>query len=286
MLIHIFDQLVPPKLSPLAASLVGWCLQSGTDYRELTELLKPLFLEAGKLRLAESGIKVTDSALAMLTGLHRKDIRLAREQPQTLSTDPSTSALPTQEKIRQTVSVPAQLVARWLLQDLPRRLAWQGDAPSFQALAQSVSRDVHPKALLTTLQIQGVVSVDPDDGTVHLLHNSYTPAGQNHAMLELLNQSVADHMQAGLRNLKLPAEKRHLEQSVFAEGLTAQSADQLERLATQLWYSTLQTLLQEATKLCERDEGHAGDWRFRVGMYSFSTPTTTTPAADAATPDT
>jgi hypothetical protein len=254
----------------LAASLVRWCLQTGTDYRELTDLLKPLYLEAGRARLVESGVKVTDSALSVLTGLHRKDIRQAREQLQAQGARAQTE----QEHTRQTISVPAQLVARWLAQDLPRRLPWQGDGLSFQVLAQAVSKDVHPKALLNTLQLQGVVSVDPDDASVQLLHNSYTPAGQSHAMLSLLSESVADHMQAGLNNLSLPPERRHLEQSVFADGLSAESVDQLERLATQLWTTAQATLLRQATVLCEQDEGQAQNhWRFRVGMYSYGTPT-------------
>lgn len=254
----------------MAAALVRWCLQTGTDYRELTELLKPLYLEAGRARLIESGVKVTDSALSLLTGLHRKDIRQAREQ----ALAQGTQAQAEQEHTHQTVSVPAQLVARWLAQDLPRRLPWQGDAPSFQALAQAVSKDVHPKALLNTLQLQGVVNVDPDDATVQLLQDSYTPAGQSQAMLSLLSESVADHLQAGLNNLSLPPESRHLEQSVFADGLSAESVDQLERLATQLWYATQKTLLRQATTLCEQDEGQAQHhWRFRVGMYSYGTPT-------------
>lgn len=260
---------VSSELVALLTPVVRCCLMSGMDYRALTDLLKPLYLEAGKARLHESGIKVTDSALSLLTGLHRKDIRQAREQAQS---DPD---LPRQELMRLTVNVPAQLVARWLTQDWPKRLPWQGDAPSFQALAQSVSRDVHPKALLNTLQLQGVVQVDPDDNTVQLLHNSYTPAGQTQAMLSLLSHAVADHLQAGLSNLSLPAEQRHLEQSVFAEGLSAESADRLERLATRLWYETQKKLLDEATMLCREDEAQEdAHWRFRVGMYSHSEPHT------------
>lgn len=243
-----------------------WCLQIGIDYRELTELLKPLFLEEGRSRLIESGVKITDSALSLLTGLHRKDIRQARESGQARGL----LAQAEQEDTRQTVSVPAQLVARWLSLDLPRRLPWQGDTPNFQALAQAVSKDVHPKALLNTLQLQGVVCVDPEDATVQLLQDSYTPAGQSQPMLSLLSESVADHLQAGLNNLSLPPERRHLEQSVFADGLSAESVDQLERLATQLWYATQKTLLRQATTFCEHDEALGGQWRFRVGMYSFS----------------
>ena len=255
--------------SDLLALWVRWCLLQGIDYRTLSEMLKPLYLEAGKARLHASGVKVTDSALTLLTGLHRKDIRLARERAQA----PGDEDLAQREYVRQTVNVPAQLVARWLTQDWPRRLPWQGEAPSFQALALSVSRDVHPKALLNTLQMQGVVSVDPDDNTVQLLHNSYTPAGQTQAMLSLLNQAVADHLHAGLSNLSLPPGHRHLEQSVFADGLTAESADRLERLATQLWYEIQTKLLDEATLLCKQDEAREdADWRFRVGMYSHSEP--------------
>lgn len=253
--------------SPLAAALVRWCLETGVDYRELAELLKHLYLEAGKAKLVESGAKVNDSALSLLTGLHRKEIRQARELA---AAERDQSTLERQYAF-QNVSLPAQLVASWLTQDLPRRLTWLGTAPNFHSLAQSVSRDVHPKALLNTLELQGVVSVDPQDGSVRLLHDSYTPSSQTQAMLSLLSNSVADHLEAGLGNLSLPADKRHLEQSVFADGLTAESADELERLASRLWSESLQTLLHKATALCNQDENQGGTWRFRIGMYSYST---------------
>jgi hypothetical protein len=51
-----------------------WCLQTGTDYCELNDLHKPLYLEAAGVRLVEFGIKGTVSVFSLLSGLHRKDI--------------------------------------------------------------------------------------------------------------------------------------------------------------------------------------------------------------------
>lgn len=45
------------------------------DDCELTELLKPLLLKVERAWLFEAGVKVSGLAGALLTGLHRNDIR-------------------------------------------------------------------------------------------------------------------------------------------------------------------------------------------------------------------
>ncbi len=55
--------------------LVTWLLRSGVGHGEFAAALKPVFLKAARLELERIQGKPTDSALSLLSGLHRKDVR-------------------------------------------------------------------------------------------------------------------------------------------------------------------------------------------------------------------
>ena len=62
-------------LAQVMAPLARLLLASGLDYTRLAAELKPLFIEQARLELLRSGQKDTDSAISLLSGVHRKDVR-------------------------------------------------------------------------------------------------------------------------------------------------------------------------------------------------------------------
>lgn len=265
----------PPRrpskpLFRLLRPVVRWALRSGIDYREFMQEAKPVFLEAAVLELERTQTKVTDSSLSLLSGLHRKDVKAWREA-QTLVTNAAGDAVPHVAGQRRP-SLPAQLVARWLGSESALTLPLVGEAPSFTAMAQTLSTDVHPRALLSELERQGVVQVDAQRQTVTLSQRAYMPDAksvEDHTAQDLLADSVCDHLAAGMHNLGAPPQDRHLEQSVFADGLSRESVDALERLSTKLWMDAMAQLVRAATPLCEHDEPRGGKQRFRMGMFTY-----------------
>lgn len=75
---------LPPAADVMQALMRAWApvlqllLASGADYPRLSAALKPLFIEQAQLELLRSGQKETDSALTLLSGVHRKDVRAWR----------------------------------------------------------------------------------------------------------------------------------------------------------------------------------------------------------------
>jgi hypothetical protein len=249
---------------------VRWALRSGIDYREFMQEAKPVFLEAAVLELERAQTKVTDSSLSLLSGLHRKDVKAWREA-QTLVTNAAGDAVPHVPGQRRP-SLPAQLVARWLGSEHDMTLPLAGEGPSFTAMAQTLSTDVHPRTLLSELERQGVVQVDAQRQNVTLSQRAYMPDGQSpedQTAQDLLADSVCDHLTAGMHNLGAAPGERHLEQSVFADGLSRESVDALERLSTKLWMDAMARVVRMATPLCERDEPLGGNQRFRMGMFTY-----------------
>jgi len=245
--------------------LVTWLVRSGVGYTEFVASLKPVFLAQAEAEAARLRQKPTDSALSLLSGLHRKDVRALRA-----------SAAATDRSVRATgsswgrPSAASQVATRWLALGWPDTLPFSGPEPSFEALARRVSKDFHHRAVLKELLRLGVVREEA--GQVQLLRDAFLPDPRLQEARQLLAGAVADHLAAGVHNLTGTGPGRFLEQSVFADGLSAASVRQLHQLANRLWAEVLERVVAAAVPLCEQDEGLPDTQRFRLGLFSFSAP--------------
>ena len=270
---------VLPEALGVAQPLVTWLLRSGVGYGEFVAALKPLFLAQAERELRAHGHKITDSALSVLSGLHRKDVRALRAsaaaQAQAVTDSRSAWGKP---------SLANQVITRWLGQaDLPDSLPVAGAPGSFEALVQSISLDVHPRAVLHELHRLG--AVEQADGQVRLLREAFVPDPAQTEARKLMAGAVSDHLHAGVHNLTTQGQGKFLEQSVFADGLSPESVQQLQQLANTLWAQVLQQVVQAATPLCEQDAQHPDPQRFRLGMFSYSASEATQVVMPQAAPD-
>jgi hypothetical protein len=200
------DSVLPEALA-MVQPLVTWLIRSGVGYNEFAAALKPVFLAQAKEELARGQGKATDSAISLLSGLHRKDVRAFRE-----------SAKATQKQVQADGTAwgkpsPAnQVITRWLsLSDAPECLPFSGPVASFEQLAASVSKDFHPRALLDEMLRLGLVR--EDEQGVHLLRDAFVPSADLKEARQLMAGSVSDHLQAAVHNLTGPGEHKFLEQS-------------------------------------------------------------------------
>ena len=263
-------------LGQVLAPLVRLLLASGVDYTRLSAELKPLFIEQARLELARHAQRPTDSAISVLSGVHRKDVRAWREGGLHL-------------RIAQEVSPPAQLFAHWLAdprlcdpQGRPQALPRLGPEPSFEALARSVTQDVHPFTLLGELLRLGLVQIEARDGQDWVVPHSegFVPAPGSRELVELFGANVADHAASAVANLL--GQGPFMEQSVFASGLTPESARQLGELARNLWMNARRQMIGEASRLYEADRGRVdATRRMRFGSYYWAEAQDAGDAADA-----
>jgi hypothetical protein len=263
------------EILTVAQPLVQWMIKSGIGYNEFAQALKPLFLSIAEKELQRLNQKTSDSAISLLSGLHRKDVRAYREE----SIEHSKSIENNLAKWSKP-SIVNQVFTRWISSEAPKKLPFhskENDQDSFESLSQSVSKDVHPRALLQEMIRLGLVN--EHEGVVHLMKNSFIPdAHQRHAS-ELLSASVADHLTAGVHNMDQTQSTKYLEQSVFANELSKESIDQLRVLAKNLWEGVLKDVVQVASLLCEKDVGCPDPHRFRLGFFAFDAPEITTPSS-------
>ncbi len=242
-------------------------LRGGVDYTRFAAELKPLFIEQALAELERAGQGATDSAISLLSGIHRKDVRSWRLSGQLA-------------RAGKGVAVSAQVFAQWTADPAyatrkgkPRALARTGPAPSFETLVRSVTRDVHPFTVLQELIRLGIagVQVRQEREMVVPARAEFVPPAGSREALELLAASLADHASAAVANV-LGGPPR-LEQSVFAAGITAQSAERLNELARTLWTRARAEIVGEATRLYEADKERPDALsRVRFGSYFWSGP--------------
>lgn len=232
------------------------------------ELMKRLFVQAAEAELRDHGAVPSDSRIHIMTGVHRKDVRRLRR------------AQPEQEITPVTVSVGAQVVARWTgdaryldKSGRPRPLLRSGrrrGLASFHSLVDSISRhDVHPNVVLEELLRLGIVSVDEKD-CIHLQVDAFVPDKGFEEKAFYVGQNVRDHMAAAAHNLSGVAPP-FLERCVYYSGLGAAAVARLTRLAHSAGMRALQSVNREALRLRGQQTNRQGArQRINFGVYFFS----------------
>lgn len=243
-------------LAPLFKAFARLTVARGILFPDLMERLKHHYIDAAK---AMAGGKITDSRLSVLTGLQRRDIVRLRE------------VTPGQQ-------VPnhlARLVALWQNEPAystdgkPEALPKNGAAPSFEALARIVRRDVHPRTMLDTLLATGTIAINEDDQTIALIKSFYQPLAGTEDQLAYLANNFGDHLSAATDNVlgKIPP---HFERAVHYTGLSSAQIEELKADFDTGQMALLEQLSQKAAAMKKLPSGEATD-RFRAGGYFYHT---------------
>lgn len=263
-------QAIQAVLRPLARLAVA----KGMPCPVVEAQLKRAFVAAAREAHPHLPAHRAVSRIATATGLNRREVTRL-----TQTTDPPPTRRP----------VAAELFARWASdpsyrdrRGRPRVLPRQGDAPSFESLAQSVTRDVHPRSLLDELVRLGLAVHDAERDTVRLVRDAFVPRGDAERMLGFLGHNVGDHLDAAVANV-LGDGGDHFEQAIFADGLSAHSLERMRELVSAQWRELVSALVPAIQALIEQDRAAARvcDRRVRIGLYTFDDRTDVEPAPGA-----
>jgi hypothetical protein len=267
-------EIVLREAAQAVVPLVCLLVRHGVDHPRFAAVLKRLFVEAAieDLRAAGDGAP-TLTAIGLRSGLQRRDVRT---QLAHLDAPLPPKAL--------TPTLPMQALARWVSDPayndaegnplvLPLR-ASDAAAPTFERLAEALSKDVHAPALLDELVRLGLVRFE--DGLARVLIEGFVPSRGSEQLLGAMARNLGDHARAAVANV-LAGETRFLEYSLIADELRPDSAEALHRLARKLWRSAYKRALNEATEHIERDKAlgfddSAPETRVRFGVYFYSEP--------------
>ncbi len=246
-------------LRPLARIAVA----KGMPFAAVETALKQAFVQAARDVNPHLPRHRAVSRIAIATGLTRREV--------TRLTESALTATPRQ-------SLASELFTRWVndpdyrdRDGRPRDLPRQGSAPSFESLALSVTRDVHPRSLLDELVRLGLAAHDGQCDAVSLTHEAFVPRGDQTRMLAFLGQNVGDHLSAAVANV-LGRGNDHFEQAIFADELSPESLDTLRSLISAQWRALSATLVSAIESRIARDRPSEGTarCRLRIGLYTFT----------------
>jgi hypothetical protein len=256
-------QAVDNLLTPLAQLCVG----KGITIQMIEERLREAFVQAARQVHADQPSARLTSRISATTGLTRREVARLESQPvreRALHCSPVT-----------------ELFMRWLADPSlrsdsnesgrPGPLPRHGPAPSFEALAQAVTRDVHPRTLLEELTRLRLAKFDERTGTVHMLQEAFVPRGDWARMVGYLGDNVGDHLRAATANV-LGNGNEELEQAIFADELSVKSLAQARTLMMQQWRNMLNEMAPRLEELMAADlvAGRVQDQCLRIGLFTWS----------------
>lgn len=287
---------VPPSalaaLQAVLRPLARLAIDQGVQFGQLEELLKRAMVGAAIRATAGDGrrAEVPVSRLSVVTGIHRKEVKRLSEDPGLDSV--RAEATPAAELFTRWVTDPVWRDAGGRPRVLPRRPPADG-APSFEQLARTVTTDVHPRTLLDELLRLQLVALDAGADTVALRSEAFVPAPRLDDMLAFLGANVGDHLAAAAANVaasahaprpgEAPPRAPFVEQALYADALSAESAQAAADRAREHWSALLHSLAPELQRLedADRHAARPADQRIRIGLYCYVEPM---PPADPPTP--
>lgn len=247
----------------LLQPLARLCLAHGVAFAEVEESLKQAFVREADALQPEAPQHGKVSRISTATGLTRREVtRLLGSE---------TSVRPSKPPVA------TELFAGWTTDSQyqtaagePAVLKRLGPAPSFEALARSVTRDIHPRSMLDELVRLGMVLFNEELDSVSLVNREFVPRRDAGQMLDLLSDNVGDHLDAAVSNV-LQDGRSHLEQAVFADELSAESVKALHPYYLAHWTSLRNEMVPVITALIDEDRraGRPQDKRVRIGLYTF-----------------
>jgi Family of unknown function (DUF6502) len=260
------SQIILASSLILIKPLIRLMLKHGITYTIFTAALKKHFVDAAFEELSNAKKATTDSAVSLLSGIHRRDVRnLTR------------LADSTPNPLRKPISASAQLVAKWMsdpnfldAKDRPLALPKAGLKNSFDTLAASISTDVRPRALLDDLVRLGLAQESDDEIT--LITHGFVPKSDFKELSEQLQNNLHDHIASACENFH--DGKSFLEQAIYVDELSEESANALHKSAALAWRQAFKSVMREAQLKFDFDQSNTKKskrkYRVRFGSYFYS----------------
>lgn len=259
------EDTVQPLLAALDALLepmAQLCVSQGVPIQAVEEHLRRAFVKAARQACGGANPQRLNSRISTLTGLTRREVTRIEALA-----DPARPV---------TRSALTELFTRWMTLPPyceatgPLELPRQGGEPSFESLAASVTRDVHPRSLLEALCRLGLAEQDPAQDTVRLSARAFVPRNQWAQMLGFLGDNVGDHLRAAVVNV-LGQGNEHFEQSLYADELSTESLETARHLIAHQWQQLMTQVTPQLEALMRADAQaqRPQDQALRLGLYSW-----------------
>ncbi len=251
-------------LRPLVRQLISY----GFPHPWLNRVLKELYVEVAEQEFALPFKRQTDSRLALVTGLARKEVAALRR------------ARKGGELVEVEDTPVTHVIGRWMAgppfatpDGVPRPLPYESpdrSAPSFTALVRQLGVDIPPRAILDELIRTGAASLSAQ-GMVHLHRQAHIPLSGEDGKIALLGSDPAEVFATIVHNIERP-ETPWLQRKVVYDNVggdaLAEIREQVRRVGEE-FVRRVNALLSSYDR--DRSPAAPGGPRSRVavGVYYF-----------------
>jgi hypothetical protein len=218
-----FATAIRRMLRPVVRQLIAY----GISYPAFTRIVKQVYVEVAQQEFALPFKRQTDSRLALVTGINRKEVSQLRRQSAGFAAVAVEDTLVT------------RLIGRWMAgppyadaDAKPQRLPYDAPSsrtPSFARLVRESGADVPVRSVLDELVRLGLVELLPN-GDVVLRREAHIPAGAAEGKLTLLGSDPGELFSTIVHNIEHPEAPR-LQRKVVYDNVGAQALDKLRAAA-------------------------------------------------------
>ena len=260
------------SLQHLLSPLVRLLLKHGISFAEFEEIARLSYVAAAEHHFKLPNRKMSDSRIAVLTGLTRKEVKRLRE---IISTGEVSHKADNAHRA-------TRVLGGWHRDPdfcgkdgYPQVLPMEGEF-SFAALVRRYSGDIPSKAMLEELARVAAVRIDKQTGTVTALTRVYMPVNANDpASVRILGTATHDLISTIEHNMSTgDDDPRRLQRSVSNGAIPARLIPIFQRVAAEQSQTLLESLddwLTAHEEASNSDFSSLGDdgERVGVGVYFF-----------------
>lgn len=193
-----FAAAIRRMLRPVVRQLVAY----GVTYPALDQMIRELYVETAEHDFALPHKRLTDSRVALMTGLNRKEIARLRHRPKTDDAPVEVEDTAVTRVIGRWMGGPPFSDARGRPRPLPYEDSRRRTA-TFSRLVRERGIDVPVRSVLDELIRTGVAKID-DAGIVHLEQEANVPAGDLEGKLTLLSSDPGELFSTIVHNVENP----------------------------------------------------------------------------------
>lgn len=257
------------SLARLLRPLVRILLRLGIPYGSFADVAKQVYVEVAEQDFPPPGRKQSDSRIATITGLTRKEVLRLKREPLTRG-----------DVLIERYNRAARVISGWLHDSeftsasmTPRTLPLEGEQGSFAVLVQRYSGDMPARAILDELVRVGAIQLV--DGAAHLLRAAYVPGQDLDAKIAILGTDVAELVSTIDYNLDPAHKETRFQLKVAYDNLPVEILPSFHHLASQEGFRLLKELdvfLREHDRDCNPQAPGTGRMRAGLGIFYFEEP--------------
>ncbi len=179
--------------------LVKFCLKHSIKLQDLVEVCKVVLLQLAEEQLDSSKEPVSASRLAVMTGVHRRDVKRLQD---------------TSDSKKITLDIATKVIGQWsnhpdfvTKKKQPKIITYEGADSEFSDLVHSVSRDLNPYTIL--FELERIGAVKKTEKGLKLTAEMYMPKGFEEGMV-ILGDDIEDLIESVNENITSSYDIPHL----------------------------------------------------------------------------